>query len=84
MSRSQQEIQDWLVGRVGAMVGVQPAEVNPSVPLRRFGLDSVALVHVALDLEEWLGYRFRGNPLHDHPTIESLAHYLAEQSARDK
>jgi acyl carrier protein len=37
-------------------------------------------VTVVADLETWLGYRFRENPLEDHPTIASLAEYLAEQA----
>jgi acyl carrier protein len=80
MTRSAQEIQDWLVARVSSLTGVAPAEIDVGESLLRYGLDSVAVVALAADLEAWLGYRFRENPFEEHPTIASLAQFLAEQS----
>jgi acyl carrier protein len=82
VSRSAREIQEWMTGRLSRLTGVAPQEMNPREPIRRYGLDSVALVAFATDLEEWLGYRFRGNPLDDHPTMEALAAFLAEETAK--
>jgi acyl carrier protein len=79
VSRSAEEIQAWIIDRLGGLTGLAPAEIDPRAPLRRFGLDSVMLVSFATDLEEWLGYRFHSNPLDDHPTIEALAAFLAEE-----
>jgi acyl carrier protein len=80
MTRSAQEIQDRIVAQVSSLTGLPPEEINVREPYRRYGLDSVALVTVVADLETWLGYRFRENPLEDHSTIASLAAYLAEQA----
>jgi acyl carrier protein len=84
MSHTAQEIQDWIVDRVSSVTGVAPGEIDVREPLLRYGLDSVAVVALAADLETWLGCRFRENPLDEHPTIESLAQYLAEQAPRDR
>jgi acyl carrier protein len=81
MTASAQEIQDWLVARISTLTGVAPADVDVRAPLTRHGLDSVALVALAADLEKWLGHRFRENPLDAHPTIEALARFLADQVA---
>ncbi|HJZ54308.1 MAG TPA: acyl carrier protein [Gemmataceae bacterium] len=78
------EIEAWMVARVGALTGVPPQAVDARAPLTRHGLDSVALIALAADLEKWLGYRFRENPLADHPTIEALARYTAEKVAQQK
>jgi acyl carrier protein len=64
------------------LIGVPAAELDPREPIRRYGLDSVALVAFATDLEEWLGYRFHANPLDEHPTLEALAAFLAEETAK--
>jgi acyl carrier protein len=80
MTRSAQEIQDRIVAQVSGLTGLAPEEINVREPYRRYGLDSVALVTIVADLETWLGYRFRENPLEEHPTIASLAEYLAEQA----
>ena len=82
MTRSAEEIQDWLVARVSGLTGLRPEEIDADEPLLRSGLDSVAVAALAADLEVWLGYRFRQNHLGEHPTIASLARFLAEQVAR--
>jgi acyl carrier protein len=82
MTRSAEEIRDWIVERVSALTEVPPEEIDVRQSVLRYGLDSVALVRLASDLETWLGYRFRENPLEAHPTIEALARFLAEQTAQ--
>ena len=79
MSRSAAEIRAWLVQRISQLTDLDPAELDVHEPVLRYGLDSVQLVVLAADLEAWLGIRLRENPLDDHPTIEALAQFLAEQ-----
>ncbi|HYT88768.1 MAG TPA: acyl carrier protein [Gemmataceae bacterium] len=81
MSRSAEEIQDWMTARLSRLAGLRPEDLGPHEPLRHCGLDSVALVAFVADLEAWLGYRFRSNPLDDHPTLAALATFLAEETA---
>jgi acyl carrier protein len=80
VTRTADEIQAWIVTRVGALTGIPAEEVDPSAPLTDHGLDSVAVISLAAELERWLGYRFRENPLERHSTIESLARFLAEET----
>jgi acyl carrier protein len=81
VNRSAQEIQDWLVARISALTRVPPEQINVHEPYLRYGLDSVAVVALAADLEAWLGYRFRSNPVEEHPTVASLAQFLAEETS---
>jgi acyl carrier protein len=82
MTRSAEEIQAWIVARISELTGLAPEEIDARQPLLRYGLDSAALVALAVDLEGWLGYRFRANPLSEHPTIAALAQFLAEELAK--
>lgn len=77
------EIQAWMVDRVSTLTEIPAAEVDVQAPLTRHGLDSVALVALATDLEKWLGYRFLENPLDAHPTIEALSRFLAAEVVRE-
>jgi acyl carrier protein len=77
------EIQAWIVDRVSTLTEIPAEEVDVRAPLTRHGLDSVALVALATDVEKWLGYRFRENPLDEHPTIEALSQFLAAEVARE-
>jgi acyl carrier protein len=80
-SRTAGEIRDWLVARLSAILRIEPAEVPTDEPLIESGLDSMQFVALVGELEEWLGCRFTGNPLTDHPTIDALAPWLAGRLA---
>jgi acyl carrier protein len=94
VTRSAKEIQDWMSERLSRLMGVLPQDIDPREPIRRYGLDSVALVTFTTDLEDWLAtpgqptgeplprYRFHSNPLDDHPTVEALAAFLAQETAK--
>ena len=81
MTPTAAEIQDWIVDRVSRLTDVPPEEVDVRASLTRHGLDSVALISLASDLEKWVGYRFRENPLDAYPTIEALSQFLAAKVA---
>lgn len=80
MTRSAAEIRHFIIERVARLTGVPAAEVDVQQPIVRSGLDSVSLVALTADLEDWLGVSFQENPLIEHPTIEALAHFLAKRS----
>jgi acyl carrier protein len=84
MTRSVLEIRDWIIYRVSSLAGIEPREIDPREPILRYGLDSITLVVLITELEQWLGYKIRGNPLADHPTIDALAAFLAEEVARSQ
>lgn len=79
MTPTVEEIEAWIITRISLVVNVPPSDVDVRAPLTRYGLDSVEIIALTADLEKWLNYRFREDPLADHPTIESLALFLAEQ-----
>jgi 8-amino-7-oxononanoate synthase len=81
MTPTAAEISDWIVARVSSLTEIPLSEVDVRAPLTRFGLDSVALVALATDVEKWLGYRFRENPIGKYSTIEALSRFLAEEVA---
>jgi acyl carrier protein len=83
MNRSAQEIRDWIAVRLSRVLNQPQDQIDVHLPLIRFGLDSVATVALISDLETWLGFRFRSNPLTDQPTIASLAEYLAQCAATE-
>ncbi len=81
MTRSQHEIQDWLVARVSRLTGIAAEEIDVGEPFSCYGLDSVAVVTLLADLQTWLDCHLHDNPIDDHATLQSLAAFLAEQTA---
>jgi acyl carrier protein len=76
------DVQAWLVARVAELTGTPPADLDPAEPVTRYGLDSVAAITLAAELEGRFGFRFRENPFDEHPTLAGIAHFVAEQAAR--
>lgn len=80
MSRSAQEIQDWMIDRLSRLTGSPRAEIDPARPIQNCGLDSVAQVVFITELESWLGYRFQGHAMNTLTTVEMLAAFLAKET----
>ena len=79
--RTEDEIRDWIVQRMRPLL-LEGEPLDPDEPLIGYGLDSMQVVALAADLEDYLGLRFNENPLFDHPSVNALAKHLAERSGR--
>lgn len=73
----EQEIRAWLVNRLARELEISPQEIDVKVPFNRYGLDSLAAVHLVSGLEEWLGTELSPTLPYDYPTVESLARHLS-------
>ncbi|MCY1078492.1 non-ribosomal peptide synthase/polyketide synthase [Archangium lansingense] len=69
---SVEELETWLVARLSARLRVRPEELAKDVPITSFGLDSLAAVELAHDIEH-LGAVLRMDELLHGPTVASLA-----------
>ncbi len=70
-------IQQWLVTCLAAQFDIAPQEIDVCKPITEYGLDSIAAVSLAGDLEDWLGLELSPTLVWDYPVIEILARYLA-------
>ncbi len=82
-SRTAKEISNWIVGRLARMLGVSPEEIHVDDSFSDYGLESVEAVALSGELSEFLGERLSPTLVWDHPTIASLAGFLAD-GAGDK
>jgi acyl transferase domain-containing protein/acyl carrier protein len=71
-------IQAWLVTQLADRVGVAPEEIDSREPFAAYGVPSSEAVVLSGDLGDWLGRRLSPTLLWEFPTIEALAHHLAE------
>ncbi|HEX8198977.1 MAG TPA: beta-ketoacyl synthase N-terminal-like domain-containing protein, partial [Isosphaeraceae bacterium] len=69
----------WLAARVAGPLGIGPEAIDVRRPLADFGLGSMQAVSLAGELEQWLGRPLAPTLVYEHPTIEALARYLAEE-----
>ncbi|MEU9197820.1 acyl carrier protein [Streptomyces hundungensis] len=75
------QLQGWLVDRVGEYLPELSEPVDPYRQLGEYGLDSIAVVAFAADVEERLGTAVDPTLIWDYPTIAELAEQLASELA---
>lgn len=75
------EIESWLCGRLVAHGSLAPEEVTPDRPLAEFGLDSMATLQLAGEIEDYHKITLNPIAMWNYPTARHLARYLAEQIA---
>ena len=71
-------IQAWLVDRIAQQLQKDAAAIDVHEPFDRFGLDSIALVSISGELEDWLGQPVSPTLLYSYPTISALGDYLGK------
>ena len=69
-------VRDWLIQRFAQQLNMPPASIDVERPFAAYGLDSVAMLAMAADLEKWLGRRVSPTELYSTPTIATLARHL--------
>ncbi|MET7732926.1 acyl carrier protein [Streptomyces sp. NPDC005402] len=75
------EMRSWLVERVAAYLPDLDEAVDPHRQLGEYGLDSIAVVAFAADVEEQLGIAVDPTAIWDYPTVGELAEYLTGRLA---
>lgn len=73
-------IQAWLVAKLSAQLNLDPQAIDPQQSLAQYGLDSLAMVTLAGELEDWLGHKLPNTVVYAHPSIAALAQHLAQTS----
>lgn len=72
-------IEQWLIKHLAENLSMSEDQIDIRAPFISFGLDSAQAVGLAGDLEDFLGRTLSPTLIWDYPTIEELAHYLAQE-----
>ncbi len=74
--KTPEEIQKWLRERVAGEIKTEPEFVSLQIPFENYGLDSIIIVTIVSDLEDWLNLSLDPTILWEYPTIEALSEWL--------
>jgi acyl carrier protein len=55
MQKTFTEISDWITAHISKHAEIEPSEITLDTDIVNFRLDSLLLVNITTDLEEWLG-----------------------------
>ncbi|MBI4511814.1 MAG: acyl carrier protein [Deltaproteobacteria bacterium] len=75
---SSAEIQEWITAMLASWIEVPQAQLDVRRPVVELGIDSIVILSLVGELEEWLGRPIPDDILEEHPTIESIARYLSD------
>lgn len=70
-------IEAWITAYLSEVLSVPEQEIEPDVPVNRYGLSSADTLRLVGDLGEWLGRDLDPIVAYDHPTVAGLAAHLA-------
>jgi len=76
-TKSQEEIEDWLIDQIVKVTKKPADEIGISEPLVNYGINSIDAVNISAELEEWLGYELAASIIYQFPSIESMAMHLS-------
>ncbi|WP_285705460.1 acyl carrier protein [Microtetraspora sp. NBRC 16547] len=68
----------WLTERIAHYLQLPPAEIDPRVKLRTYGLESIHALSLCVDVEEAIGLLVEPTLAWDYPTIDAIADHLTE------
>lgn len=74
--RTAGEIRGWLRAKVASETGMRLDDISIGTPFNSLGLDSIVIVTLAADLEDWLETSLDPTIFWEYPTIESLSDWL--------
>lgn len=72
------EVHEWLLGRIARHCGVSTDQIDPREPLSRYILDSVTLMTLAVEMQQWLGRTIPPMVIFDTPSLNKLAERLGD------
>jgi acyl transferase domain-containing protein/acyl-CoA synthetase (AMP-forming)/AMP-acid ligase II/SAM-dependent methyltransferase/acyl carrier protein len=74
-------VRQWLTRRLAQQLQVPVERIEVDRPFAAFGLDSVALLAMAGDLQEWLRRPVSATEFYSAPTIATLARHLGSEAS---
>ncbi|MQY11665.1 hypothetical protein SRB5_17840 [Streptomyces sp. RB5] len=80
---SEREFRDWITRRLAEFLQRPAHTIEADVPFAEYGMDSVAALSLFGDIEEEYELFLEPTVAWDHPTVRALAHYLAQEAARE-
>ena len=74
--KTKEEIQQWLQKKIAGETHTKPELILTNMPFTNFGLDSIVIVTLVTDLEDWLKLSLDPTIFWEFPSIEVLTDWL--------
>jgi len=73
------DIEKWIADKLANALNCDPKQIEATVPIVRYGIDSAQVIEIAAAMSEQLNYDVEPGLFWDFEDIRSLSHYLAQE-----
>lgn len=80
ISRSIEEIREWLIQNIADRLEVEPEELDLEEPITSYGLSSREAIMLSGELEDWIGFSLPPELLYEYPEIDELSEELIRRA----
>lgn len=77
--KTRDEIQSWLRERIATEGNIKPEDISLDTPFPNYGLDSIVIVTLVDDLEDYLGASLDPTIFWEYPTIKALTDWFLSE-----
>lgn len=77
MTAGNRDVHTWLTERVASYLRRSPEDIDTSVPLADYGLDSLTALAITADIEDEFEVTVDDALTWDHPTVDALSAALS-------
>ncbi|MFF9035949.1 acyl carrier protein [Streptomyces sp. NPDC014892] len=78
MTAGNRDVHTWLTARVATYLRRSPEDIDTSVPLADYGLDSLTALAITADIEDEFEVTVDDALTWDHPTVDALSAALSQ------
>ncbi|TLU98158.1 acyl carrier protein [Dyadobacter luticola] len=78
MPKTFEEISDWIILNISRHAELDPSEIAPDADIAQFRLDSLLLVNITTELEEWVGMELSPSIFWEMGTIAATSQWITE------
>ena len=78
MDKNFTEISEWIIGRIASIAEVDPHHITPDTEIASLRMDSLLMVNITSDLEEWLGMELSPSIFWEMGTVAATTHWILE------
>lgn len=78
MNKTYTEISDWIIERIAQHAELDPKEISAHTEIVNFRLDSLLMVNITSELEEWLGMELSPSIFWEMGTVAATTEWILE------
>ena len=79
MNITEATLRNWMIQKIAEEAGIKEEEINADAPFESFSLDSLSLVSISYDLENFSGKTVDPTVFGEYQTINKLVSWLDKQ-----